>query len=338
MRLPLSQLLSPLRAVGLRPFSISFPLATKLCLAEEKKALKLDQVEDLPYKENVTISYTTYNSSKAKINDGLLPIVLIHGLFGSKQNYTSVGKKLVEKTGRPVIGLDMRNHGSSPHVAPHTYYSMTKDVLHFINELEALRPFQKVILAGHSMGGKVSMLASLLQPEAIEKLIIIDNSPAAEHLDEQFYSDLVGMCHAEKDATLGCLSPKDQKTAVDELLSKYEPSPLVRTFLMSNLARRTSSKRKDSPVKFRVPVLNFLKDDTLRELGDWPGKKVDGTRFTRPVLILKATQSDFIRKEQLDTDFAKYFSDMTYKEFNCGHWLVSEQPNKFVEVVTEFVS
>lgn len=322
---------------GARHFSRNVSLPYKLDLAKETAALNLDQVKSLPHCDTVKLSHSIYKSHNARINTELLPIVLIHGLFGSKQNYTSVGKQLSERTGRLVLGLDMRNHGTSRHVAPHTYYNMAEDVLHFIGELGDVAAPKKVILAGHSMGGKVSMLASLLEPAIVEKLIVIDNSPASEHLDEQFSKDLVGMCHAEMESSVSGLSPHAQKTAVDNLLAKYEPSPLVRTFLMSNLAKRTSSKTKDHPVKFRVPVLNFLKENTLHELGGWPAEKVEKHHFSGPVLVLKAAQSNFIKREQLSTDFAKYFSNISYVEFDCGHWLVSEQPKKFVDVVTEFV-
>ena len=45
--------------------------------------------------------------------------------------------------------------------------------------IETLEPFklEKVILIGHSMGGKVVMKIAALRPEWVEKLIVLDISP-----------------------------------------------------------------------------------------------------------------------------------------------------------------
>ena len=41
------------------------------------------------------------------------PIVILHGLLGSSRNWQSAGVALAT-SGHRVIGLDLRNHGSSP--------------------------------------------------------------------------------------------------------------------------------------------------------------------------------------------------------------------------------
>lgn len=47
----------------------------------------------------------------------------------------------------PVYALDLRNHGSSPHITPMTYEHMAADVLHFFEKHE----LNDVSLLGHSM-------------------------------------------------------------------------------------------------------------------------------------------------------------------------------------------
>ncbi len=47
----------------------------------------------------------------------------------------------------PVYALDLRNHGSSPHITPMTYEHMAADVLHFF----AKHKLNNVSLLGHSM-------------------------------------------------------------------------------------------------------------------------------------------------------------------------------------------
>lgn len=50
---------------------------------------------------------------------------------------------------RPIYALDLRNHGSSPHVKPMNYESMAEDVRHFIQAKKLV----DVSLLGHSMYG-----------------------------------------------------------------------------------------------------------------------------------------------------------------------------------------
>ena len=41
------------------------------------------------------------------------PLMIIHGLFGSSDNWGMLGKKFAEKF--TVYLIDLRNHGRSPH-------------------------------------------------------------------------------------------------------------------------------------------------------------------------------------------------------------------------------
>lgn len=271
---------------------------------------------------------------KAKFDQSKTPVVLLHGLFGALQNYRTVGRKLGAETQRQVIGVDLRNHGASPHAFPHDYMHMTHDTIEFIEKLD-----RNVILAGHSMGAKVAMLVSLLRPELVEKLVVIDNSPASGVLNSQFTRDLLGLCHVERDKSLRTLPHLALLLKVDKILFKYEKDPLVRVFLMLNLQRK-ALKHDDLPVKFRVPVLNFLKHDVLSNLGDWPDLGKTGgdseAQYHGPVKVMRGLQSDFVKDKNLQLDFPNFFPNFEVADFDCGHWLVSEQPDKFVAEMVAF--
>ena len=74
-------------------------------------------------------------------------IVILHGLFGSKRNWSAIAKQLSD-TFR-VLTIDLRNHGESPWNDIHDYPSMAEDVATLI-ENECSEP---AIVLGHSMGG-----------------------------------------------------------------------------------------------------------------------------------------------------------------------------------------
>ena len=57
------------------------------------------------------------------------PLVILHGLFGSCDNWLTVSKSLAEKF--KVYLIDQRNHGRSEHDPIHDYDAMAKDLLAF---------------------------------------------------------------------------------------------------------------------------------------------------------------------------------------------------------------
>ncbi|MEM6298732.1 MAG: alpha/beta fold hydrolase, partial [Bacteroidota bacterium] len=106
-----------------------------------------------------------------KLGDTGKPLLILHGLLGSLDNWMSLGKQWSETY--QVYLIDQRNHGRSPHADTHSYEAMAGDLLEFI-ETHNLRD---VNLLGHSMGGKTVMEFVTKQADLIEKLIVVDIAP-----------------------------------------------------------------------------------------------------------------------------------------------------------------
>lgn len=107
--------------------------------------------------ETVDLAYASYEST-ADPESSRPPLVILHGLLGSKNNWNSMSKAIHRTTGRKVISVDARNHGDSRHSPQHTYIHMAHDVMKLLKKLE----LSKVSLLGHSMGGRTAMVLSLL--------------------------------------------------------------------------------------------------------------------------------------------------------------------------------
>lgn len=69
--------------------------------------------------------------------------------------------------------LDARNHGDSPHSKDMSYEHMAKDVMRLWED----HGIRKSVLLGHSMGGKTAMVTSLLYPDLVEQLVVVDVAP-----------------------------------------------------------------------------------------------------------------------------------------------------------------
>ena len=74
------------------------------------------------------------------------PMVILHGLFGSSDNWQTHVKKLAEYF--QVTLVDLRNHGHSPWSDAFTYKLMVQDLYDLFQELRLEKP----IVVGHSMG------------------------------------------------------------------------------------------------------------------------------------------------------------------------------------------
>ena len=81
------------------------------------------------------------------------PLVILHGLFGFSDNWQTHAKRLSEYY--RVILVDLRNHGHSPWSDEFSYEFMAEDLKEFFDSLK----LTKVILLGHSMGGRLPCIS-----------------------------------------------------------------------------------------------------------------------------------------------------------------------------------
>lgn len=154
-------------------------------------------------------------ADKATVNPNAEAVVVCHGLFGSKQNWRSLGRAMAKRFCLPVYALDLRNHGTSPHIEGLHYADMAADVLGFLKE----HNLKKVVLIGHSMGGKVALALTLspdLPKDAISYLVSVDMTPARGPLSKEFEQYVEAMLEIQN-------SGVETRNEADKLLSKTEP-------------------------------------------------------------------------------------------------------------------
>ncbi|KAG5643276.1 hypothetical protein DXG03_001243 [Asterophora parasitica] len=264
-----------------------------------------DDPADCPL--NKDLDYASYIPPDGNKTEGAL--IILHGLFGSKRNFTSLSKLFMKELNIPVYALDLRNQGTSPHALPHTYSAMAADVLHFIKS----HSLSKVSLLGHSMGGKAAMSValhpSLSEPEnedALANLIVADVSPTRAQLSPEFKGYIEAMKKIESTRVAS------RKEAL-EVLGPYEPDPSVRQFLLTNLNPITAS---EPHAKFRVPLDTL--GNAIPEIG-WfpyaPGERV----WSGPTMFIKGTKSAYINRHSL-APMESFFPKLQLETLDAGHW------------------
>ncbi|HUP88454.1 MAG TPA: alpha/beta fold hydrolase, partial [Longimicrobiales bacterium] len=108
-------------------------------------------------------------------------LYVLHGIFGSGRNWSSVIRQLVrKKTDWQAVLVDLRQHGNSQGFpAPHTIEAAAND----LETLDASRQPPDAIL-GHSFGGKVALMyAKQHGAENLKQVWVIDSTPEARAPD-----------------------------------------------------------------------------------------------------------------------------------------------------------
>jgi pimeloyl-ACP methyl ester carboxylesterase len=121
-----------------------------------------------------------------------------------------------------------------------------------------------------------------------------------------------------------------QRSEADAALEKAVPNRTVRSFLLQNL------RREDDSWRWQVN-LDVLGEE-LGEVTDWPEEELAGAApYQGPVLWIGGERSQYIRDEYAAAMDRWFPRNRRVTVKNAGHWVHSEQPEVFVEVLRRFV-
>lgn len=253
------------------------------------------------------------------------PIIILHGLYGSSDNWHQIGKKLSGNF--KVYLIDHRNHGNSPHSNQHNYNVLTEDLNDFIDK----QKIEKPIIIGHSMGGKVAMHFSKTYSEKIKKLIVVDISP----FDYSKYEKQKSNFETHNLILDSVLSLKlhaiKSRGEADKYLLEKIPSKPIRQFILKNL------KRTDYGFTWKINV-RILKNEMPEIMKGIEFNKVELNNIKNlPTLFIKGENSSYILNNDIDKIIKIYPKAIFKKIQNAGHWLHAEKPEEFVKIVSDFI-
>jgi esterase len=246
------------------------------------------------------------------------PLVILHGLFGTLDNWQTIAKQLSDNF--TVYIVDLPNHGRSPHTKGEFDYSEMSDA---VAEFLTKNWIHETRLIGHSMGGKLAMQLALNQPDLVKKLAVIDIAPKQYRGGhEAIFKTLFAL-------DLNAL--KDRKEA-EQFLTEHLPEEGAGTiqFLLKNLSRRAENEGGGFEWKMNLDLLWANYPRILDKLeGDVP--------FRKPTLFVRGGASNYIK----DTDFdviSKLFPNYTIQTIeDAGHWVHAEKPKELLTVLKDFM-
>mgnify|MGYP000944376169 CR=1 FL=1 len=241
------------------------------------------------------------------------PLIILHGLFGSGQNWQSIARRLGES--HRVIAVDLRNHGGSPSAEAMTFSEMVDDLRVLLED----QGIERATLMGHSVGGKTAMVFALLYGQMVDSLVVIDIAPVA------YSHTFLPLVRAMQRLDLSGGLPR---TALDKRLARDIPDKALRTFLMQNLV----NDRGQASWRINLEAIAAHMD----ELTGFPD--TEGFIYDGPALFIGGDQSDYVGSEH----HARIHALFPRAEFEtipgAGHRVHAEQPERFLKVVRDFLS
>jgi len=237
-------------------------------------------------------------------------VVILHGLFGSLDNWRGLAKQLAKHV--QVITVDLRNHGRSPHSEEQDYESMANDLAELVADLK----LSQIDLIGHSVGGKVAMTFSQHYPHLLRKLAVVDIAPRL-YADEHS-----GIFKALLNIDLNQYS---SRSGVDKILSRSLPNKAIRQFLLMNLSV------DDEKCRWRInlPVLAKTYPQLLAAV-------CEGEELLVPSCFIRGGRSHYITDSDFQLIQTTYPNSVIVTIETAGHWVHAEAPEEFLTKISEF--
>ncbi len=259
-----------------------------------------------------SIIFTSMNLNYKAQGEGF-QIILLHGIFGSLDNWQSFSNKLAN-SGYKVISVDLRNHGRSEHSSEFTYYDMSEDISGLIRKLDLHKP----VILGHSLGGKVAMTTAIQYPEITSGIIIVDIAP-------RHYPIL----HASIINALNKINLEDLKSRkeAEELMSTSISNIKIRQFLLKNLYRVENGFNW----RLNLEVIEANIENVGEEV------EFDSPCIT-PALFIKGENSDYITYED-EREIFEIFEDVHISVCSdASHWVHADNPDCLLELTNRFLT
>jgi esterase len=242
------------------------------------------------------------------------PLAILHGLFGSGRNWRSIAQQLAAH--HRVLAFDLRNHGASPWADGMSYAEMADDLRVSLHE----RGIERTALLGHSMGGKVAMLAALLHPGEVDRLVVVDIAPVPNP------PTLLSFVHAMRDVDLHGIT---RRSDADAQLAAAIPDAAVRAFLLQNLLI------DGGHAHWRLNLEEFEREFfQILDFPDLPDRVVYGG----PTLFVAGANSTYVRPIDEPAIQRLFPQARVSRIAGAGHWVHAEQPQAFLRVVEPFLS
>ncbi len=240
------------------------------------------------------------------------PVILLHGLLGSKINLAGIARILADRFHTYIV--DMRNHGESFHHGSMTYKTMAADLGGFMDDHD----IDKAAFVGHSMGGKCAMQFTLSFPERVDKLAVIDIAPR-QYQNPDWTGYLKAMLSLE-------IAALQSRTEADQFLAAAIPDTVYRQFLLSNLV-----SSQDNGYQWKPNL------EAILEAEPHLCAAVSGPANSLPTLFIRGGYSPYIAETDKDLIRELFPSSRFVTVTGVGHLVHIEARDQVQQILSDFL-
>lgn len=302
-------------------------IATMVACVPYKNIPNLKAFEDLTYKSEVK-KIALPNAIELAYTDegeGEETIIFVHGLGSYIPAWSKVIPEL-SKTYR-CIAIDLPGYGKSskaPHSGMMSFYA---DV---INDFAKAMQLDKFSLAGHSMGGQIGITYSLKWPEKINHLILVD--PAGF----EYFSP------GQREWFEGVMTPTLVRHTTFEaiesnLASNFYNVPKDAEFMITDrMAMRYASDFNGYCYAVSKSVAGMVREPVIDKLQN----------IQSPTLIFFGENDNLIPNRYLNPGRTRDIAESGHEKIpssklimvpKCGHFMMFEKPDVFIQEVLKFI-
>ena len=246
------------------------------------------------------------------------PVVILHGLFGTLDNWQTIAKKMSEHF--TVFIIDLRNHGRSPQTNDtFTYQLLADDLAEFMQD----HWIYEARIIGHSMGGKVAMQFALNHPDSVKKLAVIDIAPKKYPSGHEEIFDAL--------LNLDLSKLEDRKEAEAYLTKELDEDAGTIQFLLKNLSRRAEDEGGGFEWKMNLDVLHRDYDEHILSAPE-------GDPFKKPTLFIRGGNSHYVKDSDMETIKTLFPKAELVTIDGAGHWVHAEKPKELLDVLMHFLT
>ena len=251
-------------------------------------------------------------------------LVFLHGLMGSAANWRRIRPAFEQ--GYQVLTYDQRGHGRS--FQPKTGYApddFADDLKNILDELDWAEP---IYLVGHSMGGRNALNFTHRFCERVKALVIEDIAPNGnlDNLERmKFLVNVVPVPFENKAAARAFF-----KGPFQEAIGPGKSADVLAQYFYTNI---TTNDQGQAIWRFyREGIIESVVQGRAQDRWD----EIQGLK--KPTLVIRGENSDELTVEHFEK-MQSLNSNVNGVEIkNAGHWVHSDQPEEFIQVIKGFFS
>ncbi|XP_047999654.1 protein ABHD11-like [Leguminivora glycinivorella] len=274
----------------------------------------------------VNLSYTIVTRPDNDPPDEKPPLIICHGLLGTKKNWTYLAKTIHAVTKRIVVRIDLRNHGLSPQTKSHKYEELAEDVLQLMTKLE----IDNASLIGHNMGGRTAMSVALMKPSAVASLIVLEMSPASTSAEfTTLFPRIMEAMTAVK------LKEKRKVHKARKEVKEQLKNAITNEVIMANVLTNVNVKQ-DGTIGWTCNLETLMRH--FKYISSFPFSLDKGKKYFGPTLFIGGQLSEYIPADDLPR-IRELFPKAVVKFVpGAGHFVHRDEPKAVLELVIGFLN